>query len=117
MLHLCACSRAARCGPSPVGSPGHQVRRLGWDFRAGMHQKDKACKQAAKHLPCAGREGDAQNPSWGKATEGLPRPSSTELLCPQTLLPLSVTAATILLLCPLQAPGASPSPPPAFCNA
>lgn len=113
MLQLSGRPRAARCGPSPAGCPIHQVRRLGWDLRAGMHQKDEACETSCKITSLSRQRRGCSESPMGEGSRGVSWPPSTELPCPWTLFP--ITEATIL--CPLQAPGASPSSYPAFHSA
>lgn len=88
LLHLSGHPRAARCGPNPAASPGHQVRRLGWDLRAGMHQKDKVCETSCKITSLSRQSRGCSESPMGEGGGGAAPALSTELLCLQSLLPL-----------------------------
>lgn len=75
VLHLIGHPRAARCGPSPAGSPGHQVRMLGWDLRAGMHQKEKACEKNCQITSlCRQSRGCSESPTGEGDGGAVPAP-------------------------------------------
>lgn len=95
--HLGGLPTAATSGPSTAGPPGDPtplqvfwVGILGWDPRAGTHLRDKACKTICKIIPFfRQRKGRSETSQWGKAVDGLHRPTEHRASrLRQPLLPL-----------------------------